>query len=107
MIRLNPTSIRLRQSDVKALQDELERRRELAKKAGNTAAPKNPAQHSARKDKDKDARSRSARTANANTSTSTSTNDNQNAPQPADQAVEERRRRRAAMSAQERIGYIC
>ncbi|GMK56780.1 hypothetical protein CspeluHIS016_0306200 [Cutaneotrichosporon spelunceum] len=38
MIRLNPTSIRLRPADVKALQDELERRREAAASAANTSA---------------------------------------------------------------------
>ncbi len=96
MIRLNPTSIRLRPSDVKALQDELERRREAAKATvnGNHA-------NTSTTERRKDANTSRSRTARNNSS------NNQNAPQPADAAVEERRRRRAAMTAQERIGYIC
>lgn len=93
MIRLNPTSIRLRPADVKALQDELERRREAAKQP---AKPASGTTHERRKD----ANSSRSRTVRNN-------QNNQNAPQPADAAVEERRRRRAGMTAQERIGYIC
>ncbi|BEI99804.1 hypothetical protein CcaverHIS631_0408470 [Cutaneotrichosporon cavernicola] len=109
MIRLNPTSIRLRPADVKALQDELERQREAAKvqaQAGVQASGKpttSGGTHGRRKDRDREhnasSRSRASRTNHNNT--------NQNAPvAAADQAVEERRRRRAAMTAQERIGYI-
>jgi hypothetical protein len=95
MIRLNPTSIRLRPSDVKALQDELERRREAAKATANGHA------NTSTTERRKDANTSRSRTARNNSS------NNQNAPQAADAAVEERRRRRAAMTAQERIGYIC
>lgn len=109
MIRLNPTAISLRPSDVKALQAELERRREAAAHAKTLATNTNGM--------DKGKRSGNGHT-DANTSLASSrsrterarqpsTANNQNAPQPADAAVEDRRRRRAAMSAQQRIGYIC
>lgn len=122
MIRLNPTAISLRPSDVKSLQAELERRREASsassKPNGNGnghARGKDPnASTSSRRTERADRSERTERTERSERTerargggNSQNTPANVHAPQAADAAVEERRRRRAEMSAQQRIGYIC
>lgn len=105
MIRSNPTAIPLRPSDLKLLQAELdarraERERDAAAASGSANAANTSTAAASSRHKSNTSISTKTNGANGSAAAATSTP----APAPGDHGVDERRRRRAHMTAQERIG---